>query len=178
MTLSPISKICLDGRDFHVKRDDLIDRFLAGNKYRKLYTLLNTPKETYNRIISYGGTQSNAMLAISAMCKAKNWEFVYYSKPISQTQKLQNDGNLFHALSLDMKHIEIENDNYKDFIASLRVNLDDKTYIIDQGGAVAEAKEGLKVLADEIKEQKPKSQKFSHTFRNRYYGTFFSFGFT
>ena len=156
MTLSPISKICLDGRDFHVKRDDLIDRFLAGNKYRKLYTLLNTPKETYNRIISYGGTQSNAMLAISAMCKAKNWEFVYYSKPISQTQKLQNDGNLFHALSLDMKHIEIENDNYKDFIASLRVNLDDKTYIIDQGGAVAEAKEGLKVLADEIKEQKPK----------------------
>ena len=153
MILSPVSKISLDGRDFYVKRDDQIDRFLAGNKYRKLYTLLNTPKEIYNKIISYGGTQSNAMLAIAAMCKDKGWEFIYYSKPISQTQKKQNDGNLFHALSFGMKHVEIDNDNYRDFIASLRINMDEKTYIVDQGGAVREAKEGLKVLADEIREQ-------------------------
>ena len=66
---SPISKITLEGRDFYVKRDDLIDRYLAGNKYRKLYTLLQTPSKKFNKIISYGGTQSNAMLAIAAMCK-------------------------------------------------------------------------------------------------------------
>jgi len=33
----------------------------------------------------------------------------------------------------------------------LRFNLDEKTFIIDQGGAVEEAKLGLEVLADEIK---------------------------
>ena len=151
--ISPISQITLDGREFFVKRDDLINPFLAGNKYRKLYPLLQTPSSKYNTIISYGGTQSNAMLAIAAMCKTKGWKFLYYSKPISATLKEQMHGNLFHSLSLGMKHIEIEQENYKDFIASIRFNLDEKTYIIDQGGADASAIEGLRVLAKEIDEE-------------------------
>lgn len=148
---SPISKITLEGRDFYVKRDDLIDRYLAGNKYRKLYRLLQTPSEKFNKIISYGGTQSNAMLAIAAMCKEKGWEFIYYSKPISKMQKEQNTGNYFHALKLGMQHVELEHEIYRDFISSLRFNLDDKTFLVDQGGAVEEAKEGLAVLAEEIR---------------------------
>ncbi len=148
---SPISKINLDGRVFYVKRDDLIDPFLAGNKYRKLYTLLQTPSNKLSKIISYGGTQSNAMLAIAAMCKQKGWEFKYYSKPISQTLKNENCGNFYHAKNIGMIHVEIEQQFYKNFIASLRFNLDDKTFIIDQGGAVEEAKLGLEVLADEIR---------------------------
>lgn len=155
MTPTPIDKISLDGRNFYVKRDDLIDPFLAGNKFRKLYKLLKTPKDKYNTIISYGGTQSNAMLAIAAMCKSKDWQFIYYTKPISKMQIELDEGNFSKALSLGMKHVEIENDNYKDYISSIRVSHDDKCYIIDQGGAVLEAKEGLQVLADEIKEQMP-----------------------
>ncbi len=151
---SPISKIHLDGRDFYVKRDDLIDPFLAGNKYRKLYTLLQTPSTQYNQIISYGGTQSNAMLAIAAMCKEKKWEFIYYSKPISQTQKELNTGNYYQAIEFGMQHKEIEYELYKDFIASLRVNIAEKTFLIDQGGADVLAKEGLEVLAQEIREAK------------------------
>ncbi len=152
MINSPISKIILEGREFLVKRDDLIDPYLAGNKYRKLYTLLNTSKHTFNKIISYGGTQSNAMLAIAAMCKKKGWEFVYYTKVLSETQKLQDSGNFFHSIKLGMNHVEIDENLYKNFISSLRVNLDDKTFIIDQGGAVEEAKIGLEVLAQEIRE--------------------------
>lgn len=151
MKSSPISEINLDGRSFFVKRDDLIDPFLAGNKYRKLYTLLQTPSNQLHKIISYGGTQSNAMLAIAAMCKNKGWEFVYYTKTLSATQKEQNHGNFFQAKILEMQHVEIENDMYKDFIASLRLNLDEKTYVIDQGGADKSAKEGLLVLANEIR---------------------------
>lgn len=149
---SPISKITLDGRVFYVKRDDLIDPFLAGNKYRKLYTLLQTPPNKLSKIISYGGTQSNAMLAIAAMCKKKGWEFTYYTKPLSDAQKNENSGNFYHAKNLGMIHVEIEQQFYKDFIASLRFNLDEKIFIIDQGGAVEEAKLGLEVLADEIRE--------------------------
>ncbi|MCW8895966.1 1-aminocyclopropane-1-carboxylate deaminase [Sulfurimonas sp.] len=148
---SPISKITLEGRDFYVKRDDLIDPYLAGNKYRKLYTLLQTPANKFSKIISYGGTQSNAMLAIAAMCKAKKWKFTYYTKPISQNQKDENIGNYFHSIKLGMQHVEIEHEFYRDFIASLRLNLDEKTFVIDQGGAVQQAKEGLRVLADEIR---------------------------
>ena len=151
MKNSPISKIELEGREFLVKRDDLIDPYLAGNKYRKLYTLLHTPKNKFTKIISYGGTQSNAMLAIAAMCKEKDWEFIYYTKPLSTQQKTHNDGNFFHAIKLGMQHVEIPEELYKDFISSLRVNVGDKTFIIDQGGAVEEAKIGLEVLAKEIR---------------------------
>jgi 1-aminocyclopropane-1-carboxylate deaminase/D-cysteine desulfhydrase-like pyridoxal-dependent ACC family enzyme len=153
MQNSPLSKIILDEREFFVKRDDLIDPYLAGNKYRKLYTLLNISSNTYNTIISYGGTQSNAMLAIAAMCKKKKWQFIYYTKKLSDTQKNECEGNYPQALALGMEHKEIENEYYKDYIASLRLNLDEKTLLIDQGGAIDAAQKGLEVLAQEIREQ-------------------------
>ncbi|MDD2789918.1 MAG: pyridoxal-phosphate dependent enzyme [Sulfurimonas sp.] len=154
MLSSPLSKLVLDGREFFVKRDDFIDPFLAGNKYRKLYTLLQTPKENYKTIISYGGTQSNAMLAIAAMCKQKGWHFYYYTKALSQRQKTQAEGNYFHALSLGMQHKELDTIHYRDFVASLRLNLDEKSYIIDQGGADKSVREGMEVLASEIRAAK------------------------
>jgi len=149
---SPISKITLDKREFLIKRDDLVDPYLAGNKFRKLYTLLKTPKHTFSKIISYGGTQSNAMLAIAAMCHKKGWTFEYYTKPLAQTQKQQNSGNFYNALCLGMIHIEIQDIYYKDSISALRFNLDEKTFVVDQGGADISAKEGLEVLAKEIRE--------------------------
>lgn len=92
------------------------------------------------------------MLAIAAMCKTKGWEFDYYTKPVSQTQKEARLGNYFHSINLGMNHIEIDTLLYKDFIASLSITKEDTTFIIDQGGAVAQAKEGLEVLAKEIRE--------------------------
>jgi 1-aminocyclopropane-1-carboxylate deaminase/D-cysteine desulfhydrase-like pyridoxal-dependent ACC family enzyme len=109
---SSISKLNLEGRVFYVKRDDLVDPYLAGNKYRKLYSLLQTPSDKLNSIVSYGGTQSNAMLAIAAMCKSKGWKFTYYTKPISQIQKEENRGNYFHSIKLGMQHIEIDQELY------------------------------------------------------------------
>ncbi|WP_373069478.1 1-aminocyclopropane-1-carboxylate deaminase [Sulfurimonas sp.] len=153
MLPTSIDKITIDGRIFYVKRDDLYDPHLSGNKFRKLHKLIQTPKENLDKLISYGGTQSNAMLAIAKLCHLKGWEFIYYTKPISDAQKQQNSGNFYEAVKLSMKHIEIEHDRYKEEISNLRFNLDSKTYIVDQGGAVSEAEDGLKVLADEIKEQ-------------------------
>ncbi len=153
MKNTPLSKITLEGREFFVKRDDLIDPYLAGNKYRKLYTLLKTPKSKYKKIISYGGTQSNAMLAIAAMCKDKEWEFTYYTKPISKVIKEQTFGNYYLSKYLGMKDIEIDIELYRDYIATLSINIDEDTYIIDQGGADKSAKDGLEVLAQEIRKQ-------------------------
>ncbi|MDF1882853.1 1-aminocyclopropane-1-carboxylate deaminase [Sulfurimonas sp. SAG-AH-194-C21] len=151
--MSPISKINIDGREFFIKRDETIDPYLSGNKYRKLYTLLQTPKENFTTIISYGGTQSNAMLALAAICKSKAWEFIYYTKKISPIIKAQEYGNYYESCSLGMQTIEIEYDLYKEYISGLRLGLDEKTLLIDQGGADVMAKEGLRVLADELREQ-------------------------
>ena len=154
MQKSPLSKIILEEREFLVKRDDLFDPYLAGNKYRKLHTLLETPKQNLKKIISYGGTQSNAMLAISAMSQRKGWEFIYYTKPLSQVMKEQKSGNFFKALELGMQHREIEYELYRDFIASLELLKEEGSFIVHQGGADRSAIEGLKVLAEEIQEQK------------------------
>ncbi len=149
-SLSSIEKFILDGRLFYVKRDDLIDPYLSGNKYRKLYTLINTPKERFNKIISYGGTQSNAMLAIAALCKEKGWIFEYYTKPLHV--KENPNSNYATAVTLGMIHRELEHELYKDFIASLMLNLDEKTFVLNQGGADKSAKEGVENLAREIRE--------------------------
>ena len=154
MNSSPISRILLEGREFLVKRDDTIDPHLAGNKYRKLYTLLHTPSSTYDTLISYGGTQSNAMLAMAAVANKKKWKFLYYTKQLSQRQKNQLGGNFDKALRLGMQHIEVANENYRDFIASLRLEFNERVCIVDQGGASEGAKQGLEVLAQEIREQK------------------------
>lgn len=149
---SKISEIILDGRSFLVKRDDLVHPYLQGNKYRKLHTLLQTPQENLNTIISYGGTQSNAMLAIASMCHSKGWRFIYYTKPLSASQKNETSGNYYLACQLGMEHIEIEFELYKSFISSLKPNFDPKLFIIDQGGAIDEARAGIEVLAQEIKD--------------------------
>ena len=151
MQQTPISSIFLDTREYLIKRDDLIDPYLAGNKYRKLYTLVHTPKEKYKKIISYGGTQSNAMLAIASLAQKKDWKFEYYTKPLSQTQKEQTIGNYANAIKMGMKHIELESEQYRDVVASLHFSLDESSILIDQGGADKIALEGLDVLAQEIK---------------------------
>jgi len=153
MNTSVISKISLEGREFFIKRDDLIDPHLAGNKYRKLYTLVQTPKEKLDKLISYGGTQSNAMLAIAALANKKGWEFTYYTKPLSTTQKESKEGNYAESLKLGMKHIEVDELLYRDTIASLSIFKEQRSFLVEQGGAVDEAREGLELLAKEIKEQ-------------------------
>ena len=158
---TPISTVCIDGREFLVKRDDLIDPFLSGNKYRKLYTLIQTPPESLDRVISYGGTQSNAMLSIAKVCHDKGWEFHYYTKPLSEVQKNSLKGNYRYSLELGMRHFEIEHPLYKDFIASLTMEDDHRTLIVHQGGADRSAKAGVEALAKEIKAQSIDVQAFA-----------------
>ena len=145
---SVVTPFHCQGFDFYIKRDELIDPYLSGNKYRKLYTLLQTPPKTYKTIISYGGTQSNAMLSIAALCKQKGWQFQYYCKPLSPHLKQQPTGNLQMALNLGMQLIETE--SYTKTITQLQSK--GKTLLIPQGGADPMAERGIQVLADEIKQ--------------------------
>jgi len=144
--LSPTTPFHFQDFDFYVKRDELIHPLLSGNKYRKLYTLLQTPTDTYHTIISYGGTQSNAMLSIAALCQQKGWRFQYYCKPLASHLKQQPSGNLKAALDLDMDLLETE--RYESTVSQLKSK--DKTLLVPQGGADPLAEEGIVILANEI----------------------------
>lgn len=146
------------GRELYIKRDDLLDEDLSGNKFRKLYSLLNTPKKHHKRIISYGGNQSNAMASIAALCKRKEWEFIYISKELSATLKQNPSGNLKSALSDGMRLVEVSHDAYREVVQSLyspspdsRVQAEEGDLLLAQGGADLGAKEGVELLAEEIK---------------------------
>jgi len=149
--LSAIETFTFRGRTFYVKRDDSIDPLLSGNKYRKLYTLIKTPSQKYSKILSYGGTQSNAMLSIAALCHQKGWEFHYTAKRIPSSLKSDPTGNLRLALSLGMQLHEVMPDDYDEAVASLRSEpYDAQTLLISQGGADPLAEEGIALLAEEI----------------------------
>ncbi len=156
MLPSRIDTVQFRGRTFFVKRDDLIDTCLSGNKYRKLYSLIQTPSEKFTTIISYGGGQSNAMLAIACLCRFKGWEFHYYTKNLPKVLQSETEGNLQLAVKAGMILHEVPHESFQQKIEELQSLSEEGTLVISQGGADEIAKEGVYMLADEIKEWKNK----------------------
>ncbi len=151
-SISAIETFRFRGRDFYVKRDDTIDPLLSGNKYRKLYTFLQTPPQDYSKIYSYGGIQSNAMLSIAVLCHQKGWEFHYTAKTIPSSLKRDITGNLKLAMALGMRLHEVSPADYDEAVALLRAQESEpKRLLVSQGGADPLAKEGVEVLAEEVK---------------------------
>jgi 1-aminocyclopropane-1-carboxylate deaminase len=145
-----VDSFTIDGKPLYVKRDDLIDPRYSGNKLRKLYTLLQTPSNRYDTIVSYGGIQSNAMLSIAYLAKAKGWRFEYWCKKIPAWLKKGPVGNYKTALQLGMIIRETDNQAFYEKIESLHQNINDRTLFVPQGGADPLAEEGVKVAAMEI----------------------------
>ena len=78
---SPIETVMINDRRVYVKRDDLLRLHgsnASGNKARKMLVLGEMiPVEDFpDAVVSYGGPQSNAMLALAAICAAKNFELL------------------------------------------------------------------------------------------------------
>jgi 1-aminocyclopropane-1-carboxylate deaminase len=85
---SPVEILSIRGRNVYIKRDDLLrleNSNVSGNKARKMLTLNQIPaKEFPSFLISYGGPQSNAMLALAAIVQSKNRQ-VNNNHPLPET---------------------------------------------------------------------------------------------
>lgn len=67
----------------YIKRDDLLSTHYPGNKYRKLYYYihqLRTHPQRWRAVVSYGGNQSNLMLAAAHLAREFNAQFTYFTK--------------------------------------------------------------------------------------------------
>jgi len=150
MQNSPITPFIYKDNFFHIKRDDLLRPF-EGNKARKFYYFYKNHFPNIKRVISFGSNQSNAFAALSKLCKIKKWEFIYYTNHIPSFLKQNPSGNYLYALKNNAKVIEIDlkGDEFREFVLSLK---DENTLIIEEGGRVKEAEEGIKLLAQEINE--------------------------
>lgn len=109
---SRVSKHFFKGIPFYIKRDDENNiagaknqNVISGNKTRKLLEL--SQKKPFPKIVvSYGGAQSNSMLAIAkVVANSDHGKFLYLTKALPKFLKNTPNGNLKVALSLGMQVI-------------------------------------------------------------------------
>ncbi|MGQ4005566.1 1-aminocyclopropane-1-carboxylate deaminase [Francisellaceae bacterium CB300] len=136
-------------------RDDLSHPIFSGNKARKLAYILNSPEKYSHieKIVSFGGNQSNFMLALSQLAKMMNWEFEYWIKPLPKFLRQNSSGNFQLAIENNMKVFETSKELNLENIKREYLNLVDSemsVYFFDQGGRSQDAEIGIKECAFEI----------------------------
>jgi hypothetical protein len=90
----------------------------AGNKKWKLQHWIQ--RDDYpigSFLVSHGGYQSNAMLALAQLAQMKRMGFVYYTKSLPSSPEPAS-GNLKHALELGMQVVSLSTAEYDRLFAS------------------------------------------------------------
>lgn len=184
---SPVEVVMVKSRRIYVKRDDLLrlpGSNVSGNKARKLLSLVTLipPDEFPSAVVSYGGPQSNAMVALAAVVNHQNTlhphknskkRFLYYTKTIPRWLRKQPSGNLLRAKSLGMEMIELTPSQYQEMFGGpnggsmepppqLEPPIDGDSIWVPQGAASNMSQLGVQQLAQEIV-QYWSNQNLSHT---------------
>ncbi|WP_113653831.1 1-aminocyclopropane-1-carboxylate deaminase/D-cysteine desulfhydrase [Pedobacter namyangjuensis] len=141
---------------FSVKRDDLIDPFISGNKWRKLKYLLKVAQnQKKNHLVTFGGAYSNHLLATAAASARFNLKATAFVRG----ENVQNEMLLLCKL-YGMTLIFTDRDSYKNKIDLFNTHFgdDEQCFFIDEGGASYEATVGCAEIIDEL------DQPFDHIF--------------
>lgn len=118
---SSVERVLIRDRMVFLKRDDCLHlpgSNISGNKARKFLSLNNLPAKQFpDAIVSYGGPQSNAMVALAAIVSSKNAELRddRGSNGSEQTMELQNNDmaqNMFGELDLLDDEIQLRRRKY------------------------------------------------------------------
>ncbi len=155
--ITPVAYRLSSGRtiEFQIKRDDLIDPLISGNKWRKLkfnFSQLNVNK--YRGIASFGGAFSNHIAALSAAGKQSGINTIGFIR----THEIDlNNPTLSLAKQNGMQLVALSREEYKkrhcpDFISQLQQQYPE-FYFVPEGGSNQLAALGLKELVDELKQQ-------------------------
>ena len=148
---SPVQKI-----DFHplnnlyVKRDDLIDPYISGNKWRKLkYILQKAKAQQKNHLVTFGGAYSNHLVATAAAAARSGLQATAFVRG----EEVNNQMLLICSL-YGMNLIFVDRESYKNKVDLYKQYFDsnDSTYFIDEGGASAEAVQGCSEIILELTE--------------------------
>ncbi|MES2448147.1 MAG: pyridoxal-phosphate dependent enzyme [Bacteroidota bacterium] len=136
--------------NFSVKRDDLIDPYISGNKWRKLKHILTAANlKRKHHLVTFGGAYSNHLIATAAAAsrnKLKATAFV-------RGEKVENEMLLLCKL-FGMNLIFVDRERYKNKkeLFSSHFGNDESAYFIDEGGASNEAVIGCAEIIDELPE--------------------------
>lgn len=133
-----------------VKRDDLIDPFISGNKWRKLkYILADASLKSKNHLVTFGGAYSNHLVATAAAASRNKLSATAFVRG----EEVANEMLLICKL-LGMNLIFVDRESYKNKpeLFSSHFGNDESAYFIDEGGACKEAVIGCAEIIDELLE--------------------------
>lgn len=149
-TITPLISKKFFHREIYIKRDDLLHPLFSGNKARKFASLLKQELKG-KTLISYGGNQSNALQSLASLSLLKDCNLIYFTTPFSKALLQESEGNFAYALSSGVVEFRETPSPQEEAQKFARANLD--TLFIPQGGSVELAMEGMRELANELKEQ-------------------------
>ena len=140
---------------FWLKRDDLIDPNVSGNKWRKLkFNIKHAITHNYQGVASFGGAFSNHIAALAAAGQRANLTTIGFIRchEIDETNP-----TLRLAQQKGMKLIKLSREDYRlrhspDFIKQLQLDYPD-FYFVPEGGSNDMATLGLNELATRIKSE-------------------------
>ncbi|MEJ5994204.1 pyridoxal-phosphate dependent enzyme [Pedobacter sp. Du54] len=146
---SPIHTFSYDAlTQISVKRDDLIDPYISGNKWRKLkYILANAIAKKKKHLVTFGGAFSNHLVATAAAGARYGFKTTAFVRGEQVTNEMLMICKLFgmHLIFVDRaeyreKEVLFEH-YYKD---------DNEAYFINEGGASEEAVRGCAEIIKEL----------------------------
>ncbi|RZK81022.1 MAG: pyridoxal-phosphate dependent enzyme [Pedobacter sp.] len=146
---SPIHQLKHNSRtQVLVKRDDLIDPYISGNKWRKLkFILQNAQQNNKNHLITFGGAYSNHLVATAAAASRSELR----STAFVRGEPVDNEMLLLCRL-FGMELIFTDRESYKNKLRLFESHFkgDDSAYFIDEGGASVEAVKGCAEIIAEL----------------------------
>lgn len=138
-----------------VKRDDLIDNIISGNKWRKLkFNLKQLKSENYQGALTFGGSYSNHIHAFAFACKQHNIPSIGV---IRGEEDYANNFTLSWARHWGMKCHFVDRKTYRrrfetGFLADLKA-LYPEYFIIPEGGSNSLAIPGVAEVITELNQQ-------------------------
>ncbi|WP_316805519.1 1-aminocyclopropane-1-carboxylate deaminase/D-cysteine desulfhydrase [Pedobacter nototheniae] len=146
---SPVHKIEFASlSNLFVKRDDLIDPYISGNKWRKLkYIIHKLLSEQKSHIVTFGGAYSNHLLATAAAASKLNLKSTAFVRG-----ETVNNEMLMLCKLFGMKLIFTDRESYKNKTGLFNTHFgnDETAYFINEGGAAAEAIQGCAEIIEEL----------------------------
>jgi 1-aminocyclopropane-1-carboxylate deaminase len=125
-----------DSFKLFVKRDDLIDPFISGNKLRKLEGNLVAAKNAgATQLLTFGGAYSNHLLASASAANAIDMPIIGKVRGEELNEKSNPMLQKCHQLGMDLNFINRSNFRESKHQSGLSKEQDKPTWFIPEGGA-------------------------------------------
>lgn len=141
------------GVELYLKREDLTDQYISGNKYRKLkYNLIYAKNHGFETLLTFGGAYSNHIHAVAYAGNKYNFTTIGV---IRGEETLPLNPTLKDASAFGMKFHYVSRADYRKKNESLFIkeleNRFGKFYMVPEGGSNALAVQGCTEILGEEK---------------------------